>query len=979
MKNYKKLLAAFALVLALPSAGAAFETDAKGIRNYLPDESVQEMQLPEAKTADARASIEYHIDTATGLQYTIDSAGNATITGYTGNIPANLTIPAKIEDYTVTAIGYSAFLNCQTLTDVTISPGVIMIKDSAFENCSNLNTISIPESVTAIGLGTVEFKPAFFGCVSLTAINVDENNRVYHDESGVLCRGKTLLQYPLGKTDTTYTVPDEIRKIGNYAFAFPSSYDFGQLGPTYPQSVNCNNVEVIGDNAFRSSGVKTVDLSSGKLTTIGETAFSFSVLESISLPSSVVQVNNAFSHCNSLASITVDSECKNYFDNGGVLYGRNVFYWQTNTSYLTLIQYPAAKTDTSYTIQEGTEYIKEYAFYNNSKLQTIHIPNSVRYIDFGAFVGLDQLQSLTIPASVNKILQYTVQDCGLQTLTFEGLTVLEGKAVADCQSLSSVSLPATTEVIGLISGKVDQLYNPFYNCPNLTNITVSPDNKNYHVENNALLSKDNTKLLSYMTGLSDTAYTVPAEITDIAVGAFHRADKLQSIQADPFNPVFFSEEDALYQGTALAVYPAGRRETDFIVREGTTRIKEAAFSGNPFISKVVFPDSLTTMEASVFEKCTKLTEATLPEHIERIGQNAFFGTLLEKVVLPKSVTYVGIQAFDSCDNLEYIEIKMDADSLIQTSHLIWSWYDANLKYIYVPEDQHNAYKTLFSGGFIPPWTFVQEGEKASQNTLLQNINAALAEGNTVSAANSLQQLTKKESDAVSDEIITQVDALVERNCTITVDTSGVPADVKVTGLRTASGVTEDSNRNHVALTIETVEKPNNGTFLALDCQLKINGTVEQPRSPVLISVPYTEEMKQTENLNVIHIDSHDKTESVRFSTGTDATGADILTFRANGFSNYAIINADIDTDVTQEFGFRDQFTVLLPSNLQEKATLLVAGYDEKGRMIEYRIYENVVTGGTQAIEWETVPAKCRAFLVSKNWKPLEEPAQFNPA
>jgi hypothetical protein len=61
---------------------------------------------------------------------------------------------------------------------------------------------------------------AFVGCTSLTSITVDPNNRNYCSIDGNLYTKdqKTLIQYAIGKTDTTFVIPDSVTSIGNYTF-----------------------------------------------------------------------------------------------------------------------------------------------------------------------------------------------------------------------------------------------------------------------------------------------------------------------------------------------------------------------------------------------------------------------------------------------------------------------------------------------------------------------------------------------------------------------------------------------------------------------------------------------------------------------------------------------------------------------------------------------------------------------------------------
>ena len=52
-----------------------------------------------------------------------------------------------------------------------------------------------------------------------------------------------------------------------------------------------------------------------------------------------------------------------------------------------------------------------------------------------------------------------------------------------------------------------------------------------------------------------------------------------------------------------------------------------------------------------------LTNITLPNSIEYIGGEAFYGTPLTQIVLPDSVTYIDSGAFQNCKNLESVKLS----------------------------------------------------------------------------------------------------------------------------------------------------------------------------------------------------------------------------------------------------------------------------------------------------------------------------------
>ena len=137
----------------------------------------------------------------------------------------------------VTEIGDSAFCYCESLTSIDIPNSVTEIGDKAFSSCTSLTSVTIPDSVTEIG-----YDP-FFDCTSLTNIDVAAGNSEYCSVDGVLySKDKSkLVAYPMGKAETTYSIPNSVTEIGDMAFVNCTSL----TSITIPDSVT-----LIGLNAF---------------------------------------------------------------------------------------------------------------------------------------------------------------------------------------------------------------------------------------------------------------------------------------------------------------------------------------------------------------------------------------------------------------------------------------------------------------------------------------------------------------------------------------------------------------------------------------------------------------------------------------------------------------------------------------------------------------------------------------------------------
>ena len=210
----------------------------------------------------------------------------------TANIPTSITY--KNNEYNVTSIGEDAFYYCSGLTSVVIPDSVTSIGEYAFYYCSSLTSIVIPDSVTSIG------SYAFYRCSSLTSITVDEKNTAYKSIDGNLYSkdGKTLIQYAIGKKVTSFTIPDSVTSIGNYAFYYCNSL----TSVVIPDSVTS-----IGNYAFAYCDSLTSVEIPDSVTSIGNYAFYYcNSLTSVVIGDSVTSIGNyAFYYCNSLTSVAI--------------------------------------------------------------------------------------------------------------------------------------------------------------------------------------------------------------------------------------------------------------------------------------------------------------------------------------------------------------------------------------------------------------------------------------------------------------------------------------------------------------------------------------------------------------------------------------------------------------------------------------------------------------------------------------------------
>ncbi|HEY3860560.1 MAG TPA: leucine-rich repeat domain-containing protein [Verrucomicrobiae bacterium] len=166
----------------------------------------------------------------------------------------NVTIPGSVNK-----VGDFAFDSCGGLTNATISSGVTSIGVYAFDNCGALATVTIPSTVTNIEV------PSFSQCGKLSAITVDPANPYYSSMNGSLFdKGQTALFRYVGSSAASFTIPESVTNLADYAFSMSTSLtNIGLPG----------NLALIGQSAFLDCINLTTVTLPASLWSVGSFAF----------------------------------------------------------------------------------------------------------------------------------------------------------------------------------------------------------------------------------------------------------------------------------------------------------------------------------------------------------------------------------------------------------------------------------------------------------------------------------------------------------------------------------------------------------------------------------------------------------------------------------------------------------------------------------------------------------------------------------
>jgi hypothetical protein len=112
-----------------------------------------------------------------------------------------------------------------------------------------------------------------------------------------------------------------------------------------------------------------------------------------------------------------------------------------NKNKTKLIEYPAGKAQTVYTVPNSVAEICDTAFLECVNLKSITIPVSVKKIDDAAFNGCTSLTSITIPNSVTSVGESAFCFCAaMKSATFAGNTAIHENAFGECDNITIYGL-----------------------------------------------------------------------------------------------------------------------------------------------------------------------------------------------------------------------------------------------------------------------------------------------------------------------------------------------------------------------------------------------------------------------------------------------------------------------------------------------------------------------------------------------------------
>ena len=268
------------------------------------------------------------------------------------------------------------------------------------------------------------------------------------------------------------------------------------------------------------------------------------------------------------------------------------------------------------TIEEGTLYIDAYAF-RNAQIEEIIIPDSVVYIGQGAFTDCSKLTTVKLSENLEGLDYALFRRCvSLTNINIpKNLIGIYEEAFKGCISLNEIDIPSSVKNISS---------SAFTNCYNLFNVTIDANNPYYEIEQGIIYAKDGSTLIMTAAVQNQTEITIkegikelnedslgmcsnaeiinlPNSLEKIYGATFKGLKKLNTINFPNGSNNFKVENGYLYgndeRGKVLIYSVPTKKE---IIIDETVNVIGIASIQNDNITKLVIPDSVTTIESQIF-------------------------------------------------------------------------------------------------------------------------------------------------------------------------------------------------------------------------------------------------------------------------------------------------------------------------------------------------------------------------------------------
>ena len=662
-----------------------------GVFNNIKSTKLSTITLPERTQAIGSYAF-YNMENLTSI---VIPKGVTELGKYAFSGCKKLTSVTFAEGSQLEKIGYQAF-GYAGFTSITIPESVTSIGGWAFYQ-TKLESIVIPANVTIIGAKEGSYSESMaFGYSKLKTVTFAKDSQLETISQGAF-QNCTLLE--------SIEIPASVKTIGLNAFSGCTSLS----SVTFAEG---SNLATVGNTAFASTALTyfAFPVSTCDKLELGESLFSgCKLLTTVHLSKSVVNIDNVFSKCSAIKTVTIDSDNMNFeADKSGLPlingYGGKAIYLALGQLDGDTFIVPEGVREIGPRAFEGQPFknivlpssllqISEYAFYNCNTLESVTFKEGCQLetIEQYAFRFCSNLKEINLPDTVTEIGKYAFADCSSATTLKlpANIETLGDYAFAATDSLKSVEFPASLRTTGQYTFAYSGVESVKFNegIEFLGSYAASPT---YSTASYLFLYCDNLKtveLPSSLKGIGQYTFAYCPSLEDITLPANLELIGQNAFRATGLKSFTVPANVTILYNYILAECP---NLTSVTLHNDITEFKQYVFKGSAQLTGVVLPTSLakigsdcfygtaiTTMDlsnikitsatANLFRDCTQLTSVTLHPDSTALGNYFFAGcTSLETVTIPSGIKYLGTYAFQGCTSLKEITLP-SAMTVIGTS------------------------------------------------------------------------------------------------------------------------------------------------------------------------------------------------------------------------------------------------------------------------------------------------------------------------
>lgn len=519
---------------------------------------------------------------------------------------------------------YDNYSYKSNLVQVEVSDKVTSIPDYLFYNCTNLSEVILPNTIKRIG------SCAFNGCSNLTEVKLPSSLTSIGDNAFYYCENLTKVNIPSSLTSIGYSAFYGCNLTGN--IEIPSGVNAIPYGCFYRCTANFtipSSVKSIGSDAFNNApSIITINNSD-----IPQMSYAFSDKDIILVPKESVQkykekwtqYKNRIFGIGTTSKTINDAQAQN---------GMSILHSKIGEEHLSeIVTLKVVGTINSYDLMIMRNKMTNLRNLDLSDASIV--ANSYEY-----YQGYCSVE--------NTLTKWSLPDDLLSVKLPKTLTNIGKEALCNLKNISEIEIPANVIEISDNAAK---------DLPKLYKINIP-----------AKVTKIGTDAFYNCSSLKELIFEDGEETLSLKASQYSKSCKIDNKTYYNKNPFYGCNIRTLYIGRKMSYANSSNRlcigntslqSVEF--GEYASVIDAAQFAGCTNLKEVKGIEHINSIGQGAFYKCSSLESLTIPSNVTKIEPWAFRESGLMSMNIPAGVTSLGDYAFADCKNLEKFTFSDDCE------------------------------------------------------------------------------------------------------------------------------------------------------------------------------------------------------------------------------------------------------------------------------------------------------------------------------